>query len=723
MGAVSLTASADLSRFLKRRADGAVQFDAMVKGARCAGCLAKIEKGVGALPGVAAARLNLSTGKLAVVGGAAFRPEAVLQRLHDLGYEGAPFEAGASLDEDAREGRFLLHCLVVAAFGTVFTMGLTDAIWYGGDMDAGLSRMFFWLAASVSIPATLYSGQPFFLSAWKVLKQGRTNMDVPISLALMLSLGLSVWQTAHGGRHVYFDAAVMLNLLLLAGRYLDFLLRNKARGAARHLLAMQSILVRRRSKDGALQTVAAADLNVGDHIFLASGERMPVDGVLEDHGTELDLSLVTGESVPVPREAGASVSAGSIITGAPVALRVTARVENSLVADLARLLEAGRQGKSLYVTLADRAARAYVPFVSVTALAVLAGWLWAGAGFTHALTNAVTVLIVTCPCALGLAVPAVQVAATGRLFRQGLFIKSGDALERLAEIDHAVFDKTGTLTLGVPVLENRNAIAPDVLERAARLARASSHPLARALALAVGEGPVAAGVKEVPGSGLELQAHGVSQRLGNAAWCGVKEEAGGACLWFAEGALPPVHFIFRDQIRPESREMLAALSARGLSIEMLTGDRAEPAERIAAGAGITRWHAGVGPKEKAARLTALAAQGRKVLMVGDGINDAAAMALAHVSIAPGTATDISQRTADMVLRGASLTPLVEALDVARKAKVLVVQNFILAALYNAAAIPLAALGLVTPLMAAAAMASSSLLVTLNALRLAPWRTP
>lgn len=719
MGALGLTGTFAFSRSSPRNEDETRQFDAMVKGARCGSCLAKIEKAVGALPGVAGARLNLSTGKLVVVG-ASFQPDAVLQRLHDLGYEAAPFEASATLDADAREGRFLLHCLVVAGFGTVFTMGLTDSIWYGGDMDASLSRAFFWLAGAVAIPATLYSGQPFFFSAWRVLKRRRANMDVPISLALLLSLALSVWQTAIAGKQVYFDAAIMLSLLLLAGRYLEFLLRNKARGAARHLLAMQSILVRRQGAGGALESVAAADLNIGDHVLLASGERSPVDGELES-GTELDLSLVTGESVPVSRFAGAKVSAGSIVTGAAALLRVTARVENSLIADLARLLEAGRQAKSVYVTLADRAARAYVPFVAIAALAVLAGWLLAGAGLTVAVTNAVTLLIVTCPCALGLAVPAAQVAATSRLFRRGLFIKSGDALERLAEIDRAVFDKTGTLTLGRPVLESRESIAPQLLEQAARLARASSHPLARALAEAAGPGDVAPGVMESAGHGLEAQSQGVIARLGNAAWCGVDVDAPGTGLWFRQGGDAPVRFRFHDQIRAESREILAALEARGIITEMLTGDGADPAAQIARDAGIKIWRAGVKPEEKAEYLRTLSARGYRVLMVGDGINDAAAMALAHVSIAPGSAADISQRTADMVLRGGSLAPVVEALDVARKARHVAMQNFLLAGIYNVAAVPLAAFGLVTPLMAAAAMASSSLLVTLNALRLAGWR--
>jgi Cu2+-exporting ATPase len=715
MGTVSLAGHAGLSLSNGETS----QFDAMVKGARCASCLGKIEKGVGALPGVTSVRLNLSTGKL-VVAGKDINADAVLQRVKDLGYEAAPFEASATLDADAREGRLLLHCLVVAGFGTVFTMGLTDSIWYGGDMDAGLSRAFFWLAGAVAIPATLYSGQPFFFSAWRVLKQRRANMDVPISLALLLSLALSVWQTAIAGRQVYFDAAVMLSLLLLAGRYLEFLLRNKARGAARHLLAMQSILVRRQGASGALENVAAADLNPGDHLLLANGERTPVDGELESE-TELDLSLVTGESVPVSRLAGAKVSAGSIVTGAPALLRVSARVEHSLIADLARLLEAGRQGKSVYVTLADRAARAYVPFVAIASLAVLAGWLLASAGLTVALTNAITVLIVTCPCALGLAVPAAQIAATGRLFRRGLFIKSGDALERLAEVDRAVFDKTGTLTLGRLVLENAESCDPQQLEQAARLARASSHPLARALAEAAGPGNAAPGVTETAGHGLAARVHGGVARLGNAAWCGIEEDSLATSLWFRHGADAPVRFDFQDQIRPESRQMLAALEARGIVVEMLTGDRAEPAAQIARDAGVKIWRASVKPQEKSAYLQTLSERGYRVLMVGDGINDAAAMALAHVSIAPGTATDISQRTADMVLRSASLSVIVEAVDVARKTRQVAMQNFILAGIYNIAAVPLAAFGMVTPLMAAAAMASSSLLVTLNALRLAGWR--
>ena len=709
----------DLSRFVRKDA-GESKFGIAVRGAHCANCIAKIESGVRAIQGVANARLNLSTGRLEVGWhDDAVLPALVIARVRALGYDAQPFDAAQARDADRSEQTFLLRCIAVAGFGTVFVMGLTDAIWYGGtDMSGATRALFFWLAGTVSIPVTLYASQPFFRSALKSLVKRQTNMDMPISLAIILSLGLSLSQTMVRGTQVYFDAAVMLAFLLLIGRYLDFLLRDRARSAARHLLAMQAAPVRRFKQNGNLETIAAREIEPGDRVFLTSGERVPADGTLEDKDSLVDVSLVTGETEPVAVVRGGPLHAGTIILGKPITLAVTARVENSLVADLARLLEAGQQTRSLYVRLADRAARAYVPFVTGLAALVFTSWLFLGTSFVAALTGAVTVLVITCPCALGLAVPAVQIVATGRLFLRGVFVKSGDALERLAEIDVAVFDKTGTLTWGTPKLVNGDEIPKDALDGAASLARASQHPLARALAAFAGEGPVARGAHETAGAGLETDVGGVRLKLGSARWCGIDVAGGGSELWFRAGGEAPVRLRFRDTMRPDAVRMLDALRERGIAVEMLTGDREGPAAEIADEAGITEWQSAVDPKAKAARMRALRAQGRRALMVGDGLNDAAALALAHVSIAPGTAVDVSQLAADMVLRGDSLMPIVEAVDVSRKAKSLVLENFGLAAIYNLIAIPLAVLGLVSPLIAAASMAASSLVVTLNALRLA-----
>ena len=642
-----------------------------------------------------------------------------MQRVQDLGYGAQPFDAGDALDDGERQSRLFLLCLAVSGFATVFTMGLTDAVWYGGEeLSISARQGIFWLAGAIAIPATLYSAQPFFRSAWRSLRAGQAGMDVPISLALLLSLGLSVYQAATNGSQTFFDASVMLTFLLLIGRYLDHRLRDRARGAARHLLAMQTSLVRRFTARGGLETVPAREIRPGDELLLASGERSPVNGILTDRGTEVDMSLVTGESVPQMVGQGMSLQAGSVVTGNAVRLRATAAAEDSLLADLGRLLEAGQQIRNQYVRIADRAARLYVPAVFILAISVMLGWLAAGASFPAAITYAITALIITCPCALGLAVPAVQIVATERLFRRGMFVKSGDALERLAQIDRVIFDKTGTLTLGTPVLANLQDIPPEILARAASLAANSRHPLARAVSAACQTAVTAGtGVREVPGSGLERGEGDARERLGNAVWCGVAE-SGPFPLWYRRGKEHAVGFHFEDRIRPESRALVAGLKAKGLGVEMLTGDTPIIAAHVAEQAGITDWRAAVRPEQKAARLQELASAGVRTLMVGDGINDAAALALAHVSIAPGTATDISQKASDMVLRGDDLAPICEAIDVARKARRLVLENFGLALIYNLTAIPMAALGIVTPLIAAATMAGSSLLVTLNALRLA-----
>lgn len=725
MGPVNLSLSQpsmrdDLSRYLRRAENGADSFEVSVKGARCANCIAKIEKGVTAIPGVENVRLNLSTGKLLVVS-RGVAPQKILRRVQDIGYEAQPFEAADTLNADEAEGQFLLRCLAVSGFATVFVMGLAEGIWFGADMADSTRQLFFWLAGAVAVPASLYAGQPFFRAAWRGFAARSANMDIPISLAVLLALGLSIYQAGNQGAHTYFDAAVMLVFLLLIGRYLDFRLRDRARGAARHLLTLQSLLVRRRTATGDLETVAAKEVAPGDQLLVATGDRIPVNGVIEDHGTELDLSLVTGEILPQRVEVGSPVQAGTIVIGQAVALRVTAAVENSLVADLARLLEAGQQSRSTYVRLADRAAALYVPVVFSLSFFALIGWLVAGAPLSQAVTNAIAVLIITCPCALGLAVPAVQIVATERLFKRGVFVKSGDALERLAEIDTAIFDKTGTLTEGMPVLLNAQSLPPGILERAARIARASRHPLARAIAAAAGDGPVAADVRETAGAGLETGTGHDVERLGSASWCGALERD--YQLWYRRGMEPPIGFRLQDRLRPDSAALVRSLASRGLKVEMLSGDNADNVRAMAQEVGIASWFAGITPQQKAVRLQVLREQGSRVLMVGDGINDAAAMALAHVSIAPGTATDISQRASDMVLRGNALGPIVEAFDVARKARRLVLVNFALAAAYNLTAIPLAAMGYVTPLIAAATMAGSSLLVVANALRLAGGRSP
>lgn len=715
---LALGAEADPSPFVRETPAGH-RLELAVTGARCAGCIKKIESELGRVAGVTAARMNLSTGKLVVEwSGARALGQTFVDRLSALGFPSKAFDPASVRNAEDVEARFLLRCLGVAGFAAGNVMLYSVSIWAGGDMDDATRTLFHWLSALIAIPAVAYSGRPFFRSAFGALSRGRTNMDVPISLGVSLALGMSLVETAYGAHHAYFDASVTLLFFLLIGRYLDHKLRATARSAANDLLSMQSAAASVIGADGRVSTVAAKDIQAGARVLIAPGERLVADGVLETAETEWDMSLLTGESDPVKRHAGVGIKAGALNLGRPAVVAASAGVAQSYVADLARMLETAEQNRSQFVRIADRAARAYVPIVHGLALTAFLWALAVGLSTHDAVMRAVTLLIITCPCALGLAVPAVQIVAAGRLFRQGLLMKSGDALERLALVDTAVFDKTGTLTAGRPQLLNADEVPKAALENAAMLARASRHPLARALVKAAGQGPVAANVREVTGQGLEAVVEGEIWRLGSARFAGVETDGGASSLYLRQGAKAPVRFAFADALRTDAAEALRGLSSLGIAVELLSGDRRAAVAAAADAAGVGAWRAETLPEDKTARIAALKAEGRHVLMLGDGLNDAAALASATASISPGDGADVTQAAADFVLQGSRLAPVVEAVQVARAARARIVENLAFSVLYNACAVPLAFAGLVTPLVAAIAMSGSSLIVTLNALRLA-----
>jgi len=516
------------------------------------------------------------------------------------------------------------------------------------------------------------------------------------------------------GRDTYFDAAVTLLFLLLIGRWMDHALRRRARSAAADLLALQAPSAVLLAEDGTERLSPLRLVRPGDRLRVRPGERVPVDGVVETGESEIDNALLTGETTPQPVHPGVTCRAGALNLTGLRSLRAEAASEDSTLARIARLVESGAQSRSTYVQLADKAAAIYVPVVhTAAALTFVVAWML-GIPVREALLRAATVLIVTCPCALGLAVPAVQVAAASRLFRRGVLVKSGAGLERLAEADHVAFDKTGVLTEGRPRLLNAD---PADIARAAPLARASSHPLARALADAAGEGHAAAGAIEVAGQGIEARAGTGLMRLGRAAFVGAPLSGHQTELWFrdADGAL--FRFAFADALRPEAVGLTAALAGRGLSASILSGDVEAATLRVAGRMGIPDWRSGLTPQGKVEALDDLKAAGRRVLMVGDGLNDVAALSHAHVSMAPGTALDASQSAADLVYPADHPGRIAEAIDTARAARRRAMENFAFAALYNLVAGPAAMLGFVNPFVAALAMSGSSLVVTLNALRL------
>ncbi len=715
----------DPTAFVCHGDDGIDRLNLLVENLQCAACIGKIESRLRSYDGVTEARVNMSTRRMTVAWHAGQEdPAEMMRSVASLGYPVAPFDPADAAKGIEKEEKQLLSALAVSGFAAGNVMLLSVAIWSGhaGGMGEGTRTLFHWISALIALPAIVYAGQPFFRSAIASVRAQQLNMDVPISLAVILASGMSIQQTMQNAHHAYFDAAIMLLFFLLIGRYLDQRARNKARSAATHLLGLQANAATIIDAQGIRRAVRLGDVHKGMTVLVAQGERIPVDGDVQTGTSEIDTALITGESLPKLARPGDQVFAGTLNLSAPLTLTATAVAEGTLLSEIVRLMEVAEQGRARYVRLADRVAKIYSPVVHILAAVTFIGWLLlTNVGWEPSLMVAIAVLIITCPCALGLAVPTVQVVASGRLLKAGVLVKSPDALERLASIDTVVFDKTGTLTRGHPELVG-GTYQPTDLILACSLADHSRHPLSQALVRASTD-PKRDDVKdvqEVPGRGIEAMLNGERIRLGSRNWCGIEHEAAwseGPEIWLSRTGCAPVCFKFRDSLRSDAIDVIGTLQKQAVHIELLSGDTPEAVEPIAKACGIEAWRSGCMPGDKTDRLEALANDGRTVLMIGDGLNDAPSLVAAHVSMSPVNAADVSQTAADLVFQGATLRPVLTAMSVARSATRLVKQNFALAFGYNAIAVPIAVLGFVTPLIAAIAMSSSSIVVTVNALRL------
>lgn len=685
----------------------------------CAACISGVERGLSAQPGVRSARVNLTLKRATVEADPDVEAQDLADYLTGIGFEAYELDGVAlSATQTDKQGRDLLMRLGVAFFAMMNVMLLSVAVWSGAS-DA-TRDMFHWISAGIAIPTVAFSSQVFFKSAWSALRVGRLNMDVPISLAILLAIGMSIFEVMNGGHHAYFDAALSLTFFLLAGRYLDYRTRSVARSAAEELSALEVPRAHRLTDEGE-EHLPVAELNVGDIVRVVPGARVPVDGVVVTGESELDRSLLTGESLPVPTGPDATVMTGEVNLTGPLTVRVTAAGRDSTLHRMADLVAIAETARNKYTSLADKAAAVYAPVVHLLALSAFLFWVWySGGDWRMAMNIAVATLIITCPCALGLAVPAVTTAASGTLFKQGMLLKSATALERLADVDHVVFDKTGTLTEGKPVLDDLTAHREDDLSVALALAEGSSHPLAQALTQAARAAGVSAAqlerVQEIPGKGIVADWNGQEVRLGRAEWLGARA-VGQTATYLKRADRAPVVFTFTDALRDGAAEAVAALQSKGIAVTLISGDVPAAVANVAGRVGITDWQADTLPEDKAAFVGQLAKAGRKVLMVGDGLNDTAALAAAHVSISPASALEATRVVSDIVLLGKSLAPLGGSVALAKSATRRIKENFAIAAGYNAIAIPIALIGLATPLAAALAMSLSSITVSVNALRL------
>ncbi|WGR73246.1 MULTISPECIES: cation-translocating P-type ATPase [unclassified Bradyrhizobium] len=716
----------DFSHFVREAGPGVQHMDLAVEGIHCTGCMGKIERGLSAMPNVTLARVNLTDRRVALEWKqGTIDPARFIDRLEELGYKAYPYETASVEAADVEQSRFLLRCLGVAAFASMNVMMLSIPVWSGnvGDMLPEQRDFFHWLSALITLPAAAYAGQPFFRSAWRALSAKRTNMDVPISIGVVLALGMSVVETFNHAEHAYFDAAIMLLTFLLVGRVLDQNMRRRTRAVAGNLAALKADTAAKFVGSGGISQVPVAAIRPGDIVLLRPGERCAVDGTVIEGRSEIDQSLITGETLYVTAEQGTAVYAGSMNISGTLRVRVSAASEATLLAEITRLLDNALQARSRYTQIADRVSRLYAPVVHATALLTILGGVVFGASWHDATVTGIAVLIITCPCALGLAIPTVQTIASGAMFKSGVLLNSGDAIERLAAADHVIFDKTGTLTQPDLVMVSADSIPGAILGLAGRLALSSHHPVAAAVARTTGaKSPIVAAVEE-PGQGVRATHDGMEIRLGRPSFCGAELLATrrgdldpeASVVAFSNGAQKYILSV-RQALRPDAKPVVSALQSRGMGVEILSGDHETAVQATALALGIPEWRAGVTPADKIARVEELKGRGMKVLMVGDGMNDAPSLAAAHVSVSPISAAHLSQATADLVFLGKSLAPVFAAIDLSRKALHLMRQNLWLAIGYNFLAVPIAISGAVTPLIAAAAMSGSSILVTLNALR-------
>ncbi|MFB8343272.1 cation-translocating P-type ATPase [Brucella cytisi] len=698
--------------------DGFRQLDLSVPGVHCGLCIKNIEETLGKIAGVAYVRVNLTARRVSVRWKDGETPPDVVDPLRRLGYEAHIFDMAQ--DKDPTFTRLLI-ALGVAAFASSNVMLLSVAVWSGAD--AATRDMFHWISGLIALPTLIYSGRIFYVSAWNALRARRVNMDVPIALAITLAFGMSVYETMNHGQHAYFDASVTLLFFLLIGRTLDYMMRARARSAVRGLAQLGSRGAVVIGENDERNYLPVNEIRPGMRIILAAGERVPVDAKVEEGRSELDCAIASGESDAVPVGPGSEIRAGTLNLSTPLILRATAEAKDSFLAEMVRLMDVAEGGRAYYRRLADRASELYVPMVHTIAFLAFVGWMfYTGGDWYRSIYIAICTLIITCPCALALAVPIVQVVAARRLFENGIMIKDGSAMERMAEIDTAIFDKTGTLTLGQPRLIDADAIDPHNLEIAAELSLYSRHPLSRALALFSGAKPMTAftRIEEVPGAGIEAELNGSIYRLGKQDWAdgtAAMPHANGpeTCLSI-DGKLVQT-FRFEDQPREDAAGAIATLKCNGLKLGIISGDRLPAVERLAGYLGVDNFQAEVLPADKSELVQKLSTEGCKVLMVGDGLNDAPALAAAHVSMAPATAADIGRNAADFVFLHQSLSAVPLAFAVSNEAGRLISQNFALSIGYNIIAVPIAIFGYVTPLVAALSMSLSSIVVVSNALRL------
>ncbi|HRK78882.1 MAG TPA: heavy metal translocating P-type ATPase [Thiobacillus sp.] len=722
--------------FVRTEAENIREAALILENIVCAACIWLNERHIAGLPGVLSVEINYATRRARVRwDNGRIQLSAILKAVSDIGYIAHPFDPGRSDDIHKRERNTAIKRLAIAGLGMMQVMMYALPAYTATDMTDDIRLLMRWASLILTIPVVVYSAWPFFIGAWRDFKRRSLGMDVPVALGIGTAFAASVYATFSGHGEVYYDSVAMFVFLLLAGRFLEMNARRRAGAAVEELVKLIPAVTTRLPDWPARDEVQVpvARLAVGDHVLVRPGETLPADGVVIEGDSAVSEAMLTGESLPVSKTVHSQVVGGSLNQASPLVVRVDKLGADTRLASIVRLLDRAQSEKPRIGQLADRAAAWFVGLLLL--ITVVVGLVWYAIDPSKVLWIVVSILVVTCPCALGLATPAALTTATGRLTRLGLLTTRGHALETLARATDLVFDKTGTLTHGrlsvrrVVPLGGRSEREAGML--AAALEAGSEHPIAKALREVAAPAAIARQIRNTPGRGVEGAIEGRVYRLGAPAFAVARglpptpPEPDGGASWvaLAEDGELIAWFALADTPRADAPVALAALQKQGLRLHLVSGDAAGAVQAVAQQLGIAEWHAGALPEDKLAYVNALQQQGRIVAMVGDGINDAPVLAGAQVSIAMGEGADVAQAAADMVMLGSRLATLSEGVALARKTRHIIRQNLGWALGYNLIAIPAAALGYVTPWIAGIGMSASSLLVVLNALRLSNFSQP
>ncbi len=731
----------DISEFILDEKSGSYSISMMVQGLHCAACVWLIECVLKKQKNVTTARINLSNKTLFLrwkieendhSQSAAELGNQLVDLIHKIGYKLLPFDEEVLKTAEKKYDDSILKALAVAGFGAGNIMLFSISLWFSDALSMGVitRNLLQFFSSLVALPVVIYSSRPFFSSALRSIRAGYPNMDLAISIAIFLACLVSILEMFRSANHVYFDSAVMLLFFLLIGRYLDLKARKKAFSITTEFTLL-SASFGRIEEDGKIKILSSKDLREGMILRVAAGERISADGVIIDGESDIDSSMITGETMPKKVRVGESVFAGMINLLSSLHVRVTKSPQHSLLAEIIRISDAIESNKNYYVRIADRLAKFYTPGVHLLAFATFLLWnFFFKSGWENSLMNATAVLIITCPCALALAIPIVQTIAISRFIKKGILIKSGEALEKLQEIDVIVFDKTGSLTIGKPKLYGVSLLVNGqtmtlsqdqknkYLHLAASLANNSRHPISVALLESFHGKLLELKVDETPGMGLQSMWNGALVKLGRQDWCGIKNyhnHDNNALQSFMKCGEDEVIFSLSDEVKSDAKDVIQKLKHLGKKIILLSGDNQQVVKNMAKNLDIEEFYSEQTPVQKVEILKKI--KPKKIMMIGDGINDAPSLALADVSISFSKASDISQNIADIVIQGQKLHPIIEIFSSSKKSFSLMKQNLAIALIYNAIAVPYAIAGQVVPLIAAIAMSSSSLLVLLNSIRM------